>query len=86
MAPWRDDGINIYPGDIVCSGTCKGKPAVEAWYQRFLEQFPQIKYDVHHVYVSNIFDCFGNNEAAAYWTATFTTVMVELASIAGFPS
>jgi len=42
MSAWRDDGVFIYPGEIPESGTFQGKSAVEGWFRRFFEQFPEI--------------------------------------------
>jgi ketosteroid isomerase-like protein len=72
MSAWREDGVFIYPGDIPESGTFQGKSAVEGWFRRFFEQYPRIHFDVQSICVANIFDLFGNNEAAVHWNLHFT--------------
>jgi ketosteroid isomerase-like protein len=72
MSAWREDGVFIYPGDIPESGTFQGKSAVEGWFRRFLEQYPGIRFEVQSISVANIFDLFGNNEAAVHWNIHLT--------------
>lgn len=72
MSAWRDDGVFIYPGDIPESGTFQGKSAVEGWFRRFFEQFPEIRFDVHDICVRNIFDLAGTNVAAVHWDVHLT--------------
>ena len=67
MAAWREDGIFVYPGDIPASGIFRGKGAVEAWFQRFFEQFPQIRFELHDLAVKRLFDFTGTNVIAAHW-------------------
>jgi ketosteroid isomerase-like protein len=72
MEVWRDDGVFVYPGDIPESGTFKGREAVEGWFRRFFEQFPEIAFDVHDICVRNIFDMRGNNVGAVHWDLKLT--------------
>ena len=72
MSDWRDDAVFIYPGDIAESGTYEGKASVEAWFRRFLEQFPVLRFEVQAVCVRNICDLVGSNVIAAYWTRRMT--------------
>jgi ketosteroid isomerase-like protein len=72
MAGWRDDGVFIYPGDIPESGTFQGKAAVEAWFRRFFEQFPEIQFEIQDMYARNAFDFVGNNVVAVHWNLRLT--------------
>lgn len=72
MAGWRDDGVFIYPGDIPESGTFEGRNAVEAWFSRFFEQFPEIRYEIEQICVRSSFDLVGNNVLAAHWRVQLT--------------
>jgi ketosteroid isomerase-like protein len=72
MSAWRDDGVFVYPGDIPESGTFQGKSAVEAWFRRFLEQFPRIQFDLQDVCVRNIFDLVGTNVVSVHWNIQLT--------------
>lgn len=72
LSAWRDDGVFIYPGAIRESGTFRGKPAVEAWFRHFFEQFPSIRFDIQDLCTRNIFDVVGNNVLAVHWTIHLT--------------
>jgi len=72
MAGWRDDGVFIYPGDIPESGIFEGKNSVEGWFQKFLEQFPQIHFNIQDICVRNIFAFTGNNVVAVHWNLQLT--------------
>jgi ketosteroid isomerase-like protein len=72
MSAWRDDGVFVYPGAIPESGTFRGKSAVEGWFRRFFEQFPDIRFDVQDICVRNIFDLVGTNVVAVHWNIQLT--------------
>jgi ketosteroid isomerase-like protein len=72
MSGWRDDAVFIFPGDIPESGTFEGKSAVEGWFRRFFEQFPEIRFEVKDICVRNSFDLVGNNVLTAQWTQRLT--------------
>jgi ketosteroid isomerase-like protein len=72
MSGWRDDGVFIFPGDIPESATSEGKSAVEAWFRRFFEQFPEIRFEIEDICVRNSFDLVGNNVLAVQWTQRLT--------------
>jgi ketosteroid isomerase-like protein len=68
MSTWRDDAVFIFPGDIPESGRFEGKSAIAAWFQRYFEQFPEIRYEIEDICVRNCFDFSGNNVLAVQWT------------------
>ncbi len=72
MSFWRDDGVFVYPGDIPESGTFPGRAAVESWFHRFFEQFPELGFDVRDICVRNIFDMRGTNVGAVHWDLKLT--------------
>jgi ketosteroid isomerase-like protein len=72
MSTWRDDGVFVYPGEIPESGTFQGKGAVEGWFRRFFEQFPEITFDLQDLCVRNIFDLAGTNVVTAHWNIRLT--------------
>jgi len=72
MSAWREDGTFIYPGEIPESGTFQGKNAVEGWFRRFLEQFPQIHFNITDLCVRNLFDLLGTNVIAVHWKIQLT--------------
>jgi len=67
MSTWHEDAVLIYPGDIPESGTFQGRGAIEGWFRRFFEQFPEIGFEIQDICVRNIFDLVGNNVIAVRW-------------------
>ena len=41
LASWAEDAVFIYPGTMSVSGEVRGKKAVEAFFQKFFDQFPK---------------------------------------------
>jgi len=72
LAGWAEDATFIYPGNMSVSGEIKGKPAIEAWFQRFFEQFPKVRFSLKSVCVKNIFDFVGSNVVAVEWDIEVT--------------
>jgi len=72
LSAWKDDCVFIYPGDISVSGQMKGKRAIEDWFQKFMDQFPKIKFTVKSVCVENVFEFIGTNVVAAHWDIELT--------------
>jgi len=72
LAGWRDDCTFTYPGNLPVSGKMEGKPAIEKWFKKFLDQFPKIKFTLKNVCVDNVFDFMGTNTVAAHWDLNLT--------------
>ena len=73
MADWQDDAVFVYPGDVPASGTFEGKAAIEAWFRRYFEQFPEVSFEVHEVCVRDLFDLVGNNVIIGHWNVQVTS-------------
>ena len=73
MADWHDEAMFVYPGDVPASGTFEGKGAIEAWFRRYFEQFPEVSFEVHDVCVRDIFDLVGNNAIIGHWNVKVTS-------------
>ncbi len=71
-AAWRDDCVFIYPGDVKMSGRYEGKAAIEKWFKKFLDQFPQIHFTLKNICVDNILDFVGTNTVAVHWDIDLT--------------
>ena len=69
---WVEEATFVYPGEVAASGTYSGKAAIRAWFQRFFEQFPIIRFTVKHVAVADLFDMVGNNVIATHWEVDVT--------------
>jgi ketosteroid isomerase-like protein len=61
MADWHDKAVFTYPGDLPASGTYEGRSVIEGWFRRYLEQFPEVRFEVHDVCVRNLLDLVGSN-------------------------
>jgi len=67
MAGLAEDGTFTFPGNTSMSGEMKGKKAIEAWFTKFMEQFPKTDFTVKEVFVSNIFALGATNNLAVEW-------------------
>jgi len=67
LANWHDEATWIYPESTSAGGVFKVKPAIENWFNKFLEQFPSLKITPKHVCVSNVMDFVGTNVVAVEW-------------------
>ncbi len=72
MAAWAEDSTFTYPGNTSMSGETKGKKAIEAWFAKMMEQFPNIDFTVKEVFVSNIFALGATNNIAVEWDVSET--------------
>ncbi len=72
LKAWSDDATWIYPGNLSVSGEFKGKKAVEERFQKFIDQFPQISFNIKHICGQNIFDIIGTNHIAVEWDIYLT--------------
>ena len=72
MADWHDNAVFTYPGDLPASGTFEGRSVIEDWFRRYLEQFTEVRFEVHDVCVRNIFDLVGNNVIIGHWDVQLT--------------
>ena len=72
MAAWAEDATFTYPGNVSMSGETKGKKAIEAWFTKMMEQFPNINFTVKEVFVSNIFALGATNNIAVEWDVALT--------------
>ena len=73
MADWHDDAVFTYPGDIPASGTFEGRSVIEDWFRRYLEQFAEVRFEVHDICVRDIFDLVGNNVIIGHWNVQVTS-------------
>lgn len=67
MADWHDEAVFTYPGDLPASETYEGRSFIEDWFRRYLEQFPEVRFEVHDVCVRNLLDLVGHNVIVGHW-------------------
>ena len=67
LKPWAEDAVFHFPGRISVSGEKKGKEEIRRFFQRVLEQFPTLHFDVRSICVEHPFVLLGSNSIAAEW-------------------
>jgi len=72
LRDWADDAVFVYPANLPVSGTIEGKPAIDEWFRKFLDQFPGVAFTVKNVCVKNIFAFGGTNVLAVEWDVALT--------------
>ena len=72
LSHYTKDGTYTYPGHMSVSGTYEGKEAIEAFFNKYLEQFPKLDFKVKTTMVKNIFDPFFCNTLAVEFECTVT--------------
>lgn len=66
---WAKDVTYIFPGQSELSGTFNGLDQVRSWFPQFRQQFSEIYFELHEVFVSNIWALGATNKIAVHWTA-----------------
>lgn len=72
-AGWREDATFIYPDNVSVGGEIKGKKAIDEWFQKYMERFPEANITVKKVYTSNIFSMTATNSFAVEWDEKVTS-------------
>jgi len=72
LSHYVDDAVYIYPGNMSVSGRKQGKKEVEAFFTKYMQQFPQLHFKIKNTYVKNIFDPFFCNTVAIEFECKYT--------------
>ncbi len=72
LSGWAEDATFIYPGNISVSGKMQGKKTIQEWFEKYLDQFPTLKFTLRSVSVQNIFAFGGTNVVAVEWDINLT--------------
>lgn len=72
LRDWSDEATFTYPGTLSVSGIFEGKAAVDDWFHRFMDRFPEISFTVNNVCVRSIFALGGTNVLMAQWDIALT--------------
>jgi ketosteroid isomerase-like protein len=54
VASYADDAVITYPGKMSVSGTRKGKAAIQEFFDRYFDQFPEEQCVARETYIKNI--------------------------------
>jgi ketosteroid isomerase-like protein len=68
---WNEDAVFEFPGKTPISGRFEGKPAIEAWWRRWVARFTSVHFTVRHVGVIRVWP--GANSALIAWDVDVTT-------------
>lgn len=69
---WRDDAVMIYPGSTLVSGRTEGKAAMKEFFQKFMQQFPEMQFSIKDSYIQNMFALGFSNILASEFEVTYT--------------
>jgi uncharacterized protein len=72
LASWSDDATFTFPGDVAASGTWSGKAQIRAWFEDFLDRFPELRFDIRRVCVARPLALGASNDLAAHWEIELT--------------
>src|SRR3990172_10084474 len=67
LGMFHDDGVFEFPGETVLGGRFQGKEAIGAWFERWFERMPVIRFTLNHVSVENIFAMGATNTVHVEW-------------------
>jgi ketosteroid isomerase-like protein len=73
MGWWADDAVFEFPGRTPVSGRFVGKPAIEAWWRRWVERYASVHFTVKHVAIGNPLGLTIANTLFVEWDVEVTT-------------
>jgi ketosteroid isomerase-like protein len=72
IASYADDAVITYPGKMSVSGTRKGKAAVQEFFDRYFDQFPEEQCIARESYIKNILALGMSNTIAMHFEKRVT--------------
>jgi ketosteroid isomerase-like protein len=69
---WRDDAVMIYPGSTIVSGRTEGKEALKDFFEKFMEQFPELEFSIDETYIKSMFALGLSNTVASEFSVKYT--------------
>ncbi|MFC1523308.1 nuclear transport factor 2 family protein [Thermodesulfobacteriota bacterium] len=83
LKDWDDNATFVYPGGLAVSGEIKGKKAIEAWFRKWRETFPDVKFTVKDIYLKKNWYIGTENVMAVHWEAAGTNKFGERVGTSG---
>ena len=72
LSDWDKNAIFIYPGNISMSGEHHGIENIQAWWEKFFEQFPEATFSCKNIFIKNCFAFGASNEITFNWDVVAT--------------
>jgi len=54
VAMWNEDAVFEFPGRTPVSGRFEGRPAIDAWWRRWVARYARVRFTVKHVGVVSL--------------------------------
>lgn len=72
MAMYHDFAVFEFPTDTLMGGRFESREEIRAWYERWFERMPEIRFDIRHVLVEDITAVRLDNVVHVEWELTET--------------
>lgn len=83
VSMFADDAVFEFPGSTPMSGRFEGKPAIEAWWRRWVDRYAYVHFTVKHVAIGNPLRLNVSNSLFVAWNTEVRTVDGIAASTIG---
>jgi ketosteroid isomerase-like protein len=67
VAMYEDDAVLEFPTRTVMGGRFQGRDAIRAWFERWFDRMPQIRFTLRHVSVEDILALGATNALLVEW-------------------
>lgn len=74
MSWFADDAVFEFPGNTPMSGRFEGKPAIEAWWRRWVDRYESVHFTVKHAALGNPLRLNVSNTLFVAWDVETRTV------------
>ncbi len=72
LSHWSDNAVLIFPGSMSVSGRMEGKEAIKTFFNKYMEQFPELEFKVTNTYIKDIFAVGLSNTLAVEFECAVT--------------
>lgn len=72
LSHWSDDAVLVYPGNMPFSGEIRGKAMLTAFFEIYMEQFPELEFTTDNTFISNIYALGISNKLATEISVRYT--------------
>lgn len=72
LSHWSDDAILVYPGNLPFSGEIQGRAMLTAFFEVYMQQFPQLEFVTKNAYIKNMYALGLSNRLATEIDVKYT--------------